>query len=67
LPAILNMDVSKTSCGRACTIGLSRYVDPKVDGVNEIVTGSGQFGRCGDYADDREAFSKSRVSHLGVK
>ena len=45
----------------------ARYVDPKVDGANEVVTGSGQFGRCGDYADGQEAFSKSRVSHLGVK
>ena len=44
----------------------ARYVDPKVDGVNEIVTGSGQFGRCGEYADGREAFSASRVRHLGV-
>jgi choline-sulfatase len=42
----------------------ARYVDPKVDGANEVVTGSGQLGLCGQYADRREAFSESRVEDL---
>lgn len=38
----------------------SRYVDPKIDGAQEVVTGAGQLGLCGQYADGREAFSASR-------
>jgi arylsulfatase A-like enzyme len=41
-----------------------RYVDPDRDGVPEVVTGSGQLGLCGRYADGKEAFSKSRVKSL---
>ena len=39
----------------------SRYVDPNRDGFNEVVTGSGQLGICGRYADEKKVFSRSRV------
>lgn len=42
----------------------SRYADPDRDGALEVVTGSGQLGLCGRYADGKEAFSKSRVETL---
>ena len=42
----------------------SRYVDPQRDGVREIVTGSGQTGLCGAFADGIQAFSTARVESI---
>lgn len=39
----------------------SRYVDPDRDGAHEVVTGSGQLGLCGRYANGKAAFSQSRL------
>ena len=42
----------------------AEFADPKRDGKNEVVTGSGQLGLCGAYSDGRPAFSTKRVAHL---
>jgi arylsulfatase A-like enzyme len=45
----------------------SRYADPDRDGAKEKVTGAGQLGLCGKYADLEEPFSKSGVENMQDK
>ena len=42
----------------------AQHVDPGRDGSREVVTGAGQLGRCGRYADGKGSFSCAGVEHL---